>query len=213
MKTLTTTTGYNTLSELITSRHSVKRYDPNVKISEAEMKEMLDLAHKAPSSWNLQNWRFLVVTSEEGKKKLHQIAYNQIQVIEASATIVILGDLEANRTAEEIFGEALQAGVLTEEVYHSMMGSINAAYEDKQVAKKHAYLNISLAAMQLMLIAKAKGYDTNPMTGFNSKDLVKEFNIPERYEPIMLMPIGKAAHAPRISDRLDIDRIIIKETF
>jgi hypothetical protein len=109
----TTATIYSTLAELIKSRHSVKKYDPSVKISDAELKEMLELAHKAPSSWNLQHWRFLVITSEEGKKKLHQIANNQTQVLEASATVVILGDLEANITAEEIFGEALQAGALT----------------------------------------------------------------------------------------------------
>lgn len=204
---------YSTLTELIKSRHSVKKYDPIVEISDAELKEMLELTHKAPSSWNLQHWRFLIITSEEGKKKLHQIAYNQSQVLEASATVVILGDLEANTMAEEIFDQALQGGALTEEVYNSIIGSINVAYEDKQFANKHAYLNASLAAMQLMLIAKAKGYDTNPMTGFNSQEIVKEFNIPERYEPIMLIPIGKAAHDPRENGRIDIDRLIIKESF
>ena len=66
---MTTATIYSTLAELIKSRHSVKKYDPSVKISDAELKEMLELAHKAPSSWNLQQWRFLVITSEEGKKE------------------------------------------------------------------------------------------------------------------------------------------------
>ena len=57
------------MSELI-KRRSIRKYDPNVKISKDEMKEMLEKATRAPSSMNMQSWRFFIVESNEAKEKI-----------------------------------------------------------------------------------------------------------------------------------------------
>jgi nitroreductase len=195
-------------------RHSVKQYQPYVKIPKEEMEEILSLATTAPSAWNLQHWRFLVVEEQQKKEQLLPIAYNQNQIVEASAVIAVLGDLEANKEAEGIYHEAVNDGLLSEEVKNSLVGQINGAYaREGSFARDAAFLNSSLAAMQLMLAAKAKGYDTCPIGGFNKDAFVKHFHVPERFVPIMLITIGKSAKEAYPSSRMSVDKVTIYNSF
>ena len=83
-----------TTEEIIKARHSVRKYKPNVKIPENTLNEILELAALAPSSWNIQQWRFLVIQEQAQKDLVKGIAYGQQQVSDASVVVVILGDLE-----------------------------------------------------------------------------------------------------------------------
>lgn len=197
------------LTEIIRSRHSVKKYQPGVIIPQQELEEMLDLASTAPSSWNLQHWRYVVVTSQEVKDRILPIAYNQKQVIESSATVVILGDMEANKAAYDVYDPPLADGVITKQVHDSLINQIESVYRDPQTRRDEAILNASLAAMQFMLIAKAKGYDTCAMRGFDNEALIRELAIPSRYTPIMLIVIGKAAAPARHTSRLGLDTSVV----
>jgi nitroreductase len=200
--------------DVMQTRGSVRKYQPGVEMPQADLEEILTLAAKAPSSWNLQHWRYLVISSPEQKQKLLPIAYNQEQVVDACVTVAILGDLEANKTAHQIYGEALNAGQITKEIHDNMVSQVDGAYANNpQLARDEAIMNASLSAMQLMLAAKAKGYDTCPMGGFSREALIKEFNIPERYIPVMLISIGKAATPARPTTRLPLDQLVIKGSF
>ncbi|WP_249596897.1 nitroreductase family protein, partial [Peribacillus frigoritolerans] len=65
---------------MVTGRRSIKNYDKSVKISREEMEKILTLATLAPSSVNMQPWRFLVIDSPEGKATLAPLArFNQKQ--------------------------------------------------------------------------------------------------------------------------------------
>ncbi|GAA4865962.1 nitroreductase family protein [Paenibacillus vulneris] len=197
-----------TAEETIQSRRSVRQFQPGVSIPEAELNEILSLAASAPSSWNLQHWRFLVVTEQANKERLLPITYNQKQTVDASVVVVVLGDLQANLVAPTVYGQA------TEQIRDLMLGQINSAYENNPVlARDEAIRNASLAAMQLMLAAKAKGYDTVPMGGYDRDALIKELNIPDRYVPVMVIPIGKAAVPGRPTDRLPLEQQVIRESF
>lgn len=205
---MTTTDQQRSTEEVIRSRHSVRKYQRDVVIPEAEWNEILELALQAPSSWNLQHWRFLTIKEQANKDRLLPIAFNQQQVSDASVNVVVLGDLEANLVASAVFEKA------TPEIREMMLGQINGAYANNpSLGKDEAIRNASLAAMQLMLAAKAKGYDSVPMGGFNPQALIKEFNIPERYIPVMIISIGKAAAPGRDSDRLPIEHQVIQESF
>lgn len=67
--------------------------------------------------------------------------------------------------------------------------------------------------MQLMLAAKAKGYDTCPMGGFDREKLIQALNIPPRYIPVMLIVIGKPAAPARPSNRFPLEKLVIRESF
>ncbi|MBM7094893.1 MULTISPECIES: nitroreductase family protein [Alteribacter] len=202
------------LFQTINERHSVRNYDPEVKISEEEINEILEAATKAPSSWNLQHWKFLVIDDEKKKEELLPIAYNQQQVVDSSAVIAILGDLKANENAEEVYQGAVENGFMPEQVKDTLVGQINNAYEgDTPFPRDEAVLNASLASMNLMLAAKAKGYDTCPMGGFQRGKFVEQFNVPERYVPVMLLTVGKAAKPAHQSARFELDRVVVKNSF
>ena len=203
-----------TAEEVMRARHSVKKYERGHVIPEAELNEILELAGAAPSSWNLQHWRFLVVTDQANKDRLLPIAYNQQQVSDASAVVLVLGDLEANLTAPLVYDPAVEAGALSQQVRDTLVGQIDGAYANNpQNARDEANRNASLAAMQLMLAAKAKGYDTCPMGGFDRQKAVEALNVPDRFTPVMMIVIGRAAAPAHPSGRLPLDQIVIRESF
>jgi nitroreductase len=196
--------------EVIQTRHSVRQYDSNVVIPREELKEILTLAVKAPSSSNMQHWRFLVIDSQEQKQKLLPIANSQQQVVEASAVIAILGDTEGYRKAERIYGQAAEAGHMAEELAKSFAERSVSMYSSLpyERAREIAVIDASLVAMQLMLVARSKGYDTVPMGGFDREKFKEAFGLGERYVPVMLLPIGKAANAGHPTARLPVDEVV-----
>ncbi|SES00879.1 nitroreductase family protein [Salipaludibacillus aurantiacus] len=202
------------LFQTIQERHSVRKYETGVKIPDEELNEILEAAAQAPSSWNLQHWKFLIIDDKEKKEQLLPIAYNQQQVVESSAVIAVLGDLKANENAEEVYQGAVDNGFMSEDVKNTLVGQINGAYKgDTPFPRDEAVLNASLASMQLMLAAKAKGYDTCPMGGFQRERFVEEFNVPERYVPVMLLTIGKAAKPAHQSDRFPLEKMTVRNSF
>ncbi|OZB92721.1 nitroreductase family protein [Paenibacillus sp. XY044] len=194
---------------VIQDRRSVRYYDSDVKISREEMKEILQQATLAPSGANLQPWRFLVIDSQELKQKLLPIAFDQQQVVEASAVIAVLGDLEGYTLAEKIYGMAVDAGYMPEETAKSFVERYQgmfASMPPENVLRK-VFIDSGLVSMQLMLVARAKGYDTVPMGGFDQAKFVEAFDIPERYAPVMLIAIGKAATPGHPTVRLPIEDV------
>ncbi|EDW20882.1 nitroreductase family protein [Bacillus sp. FSL K6-4563] len=193
--------------DILKQRASVKEYDTTHEMTKEELTELLDITTKAPSAWNLQHWHFTVFHSAESKAKLLPIAYNQKQISQASAVIAVLGDLEANQNGEKIYSELAEQGFITEDIKETLMTQINGAYQSEQYAREAAYSNASLAAMQLMIAAKAMGYDTCAMGGFSKDAYIKEFNVSGRYEPVMLISVGKAAKEAHKSNRFDIEEV------
>lgn len=193
--------------DILKQRASVKEYDTSHEMTKEELTELLEITTKAPSAWNLQHWHFTVFHSAEAKAKLLPIAYNQKQVSQASAVIAVLGDLEANQNGEKIYSELAEQGFITEDIKETLMTQINGAYQSEQYAREALYSNASLVAMQLMIAAKAMGYDTCAMGGFSKDAYIKEFNVSGRYEPVMLISVGKAAKEAHKSNRFDIEEV------
>ena len=113
-----------------------------------------------------------------------------------------MGDLEAFWQGERIYQRAVEAGYMTEEVKDSILSTINGWYQSKTLEelKNILMIDASLASMQLMLAAKARGYDTVPMSGYDVEQFRKAFDIPDRYVNVMLIALGKAAK-PGVSNR------------
>lgn len=199
------------LSEVINERHSVRKYDPTYKISQEEIKDMLTEATQAPSSSNLQPWRFIVIQNQETKKVLRAMAYNQEQVETASTIIAVLGDKEMYKSVEKVYRSAFEAGYLDAENMTRLIDGANNTYPHAtdESRKNIASFDAGLISMQLMLIAKERGYDTVPMGGFNKEQFVQKFDVPERYFPIVLIAVGKAAAPAFPTTRLPLDDVLI----
>jgi nitroreductase len=194
--------------DVIRGRHSIRSYDPSYQMTEEEIRGLLEDAILAPSSSNLQPWRFLVIQDQAQKEKLLPIANNQQQVVEASITIVVLADLEGYKQAPLIYGRTVEQGFMPESVLTGYVARLAAYYGEKpERYRETALIDGGLISMQLMLAAKARGLDTVPMGGYDAEKLVEAFNIPPSLAPVMLIPVGKAANEGRKSLRLSLDEI------
>ena len=200
---------------VIRERRSVRHYDPSVSISEQELKDMIKEATLAPSSNNIQPWRFLIIQDPEQKPRLLPIAFNQQQVVEAAAVIAVLGDKEGYKQLGKICRLAVEAGYMTEEFASQYTERTVKTYGSLPEERLERILLIDggLVSMQFMLVAKARGYDTVPMGGYDAQKLIAEFRIPSRYVPIMLIAVGKAASPGRPTSRLPVEDITFWNTF
>lgn len=197
----------NNFEDVTFNRRSIKVFDEDVKISHSEMLEMIDKAVKAPSSVNLQPWRFVIVDSKEGKEKLRPlIKFNKRQNDTSSAMILIFGDMKCYEKADEIFGEAVEKGFMPEDVKNDTLDMFIPAYKNASREKMNDIVKIdsSLAAMQLMLVARHYGYDTNAIGGFEEDKLAEAFGLDkDRYVPVLILAIGKSDYDSHESTRLD----------
>nr|WP_202403948.1 nitroreductase family protein [Paenibacillus sp. OT2-17] len=194
-------------------RHATKEYKTNVIIPEETLNEIFELAATAPSAWNLQHWRFLVIQNQEQKDRIKPIAYGQQQISDASAVVVILGDLEANRTGREMYNRLYESEFISKAVRDILFSQIEGGYQSPQFARDEANKNAALAAMQLMLAAKSKGYDSGPIGGFNPAGLLEALNIPGRFIPVMIVTLGVAATPARPTTRFSLNELVIHESF
>lgn len=201
----------NDFKEIVTGRRSIKNYDKSVKISREEMEKILTLATLAPSSVNMQPWRFLVIESPEGKATLAPLArFNQNQVETSSAVIAVFGDMNNFDNAEEIYGKAVDLGLMPLEVKENILASFAGYFEKitSEEMKEVVLVDGGLVSMQLMLAARAYGYDTNPIGGYEKDQIAEAFGLDkDRYVPVMLISIGKAADNGHQSVRLPIDKV------
>ncbi|OIU70447.1 nitroreductase family protein [Rossellomorea aquimaris] len=205
------TTRINDFQEIISGRRSIRNYDPAVKISKEEMTEILQEATLAPSSVNLQPWRFLVIDSAEGKETLAPLAkFNQTQVKTSSAVIAVFVDMNSLDYADEIYDEAVEKGYMPAEVRDRQLPAIKGLL-DVMPAEQYKEMNLidaGLVSMQLMLAARAHGYDTNPIGGYEKDQIAEAYGMDkDRYYPVMLISIGKAADAGYKSVRLPVEKI------
>lgn len=197
------------LSEVIHARKSVRKFDPEYKIPSEKIEEMLQEATLAPSSSNLQPWRFIVIQDDEAKKKIKEFSFNQEQLESSSAIIAVIGDTESYHNIDEIYMSNLKAGHVDEKSVKILIDNAKSLYPN---APKDARLTIAafdagLVSMQFMLIAKAQGYDTVTMGGFDKAQFAKEFNLDDRYAPLVLIALGKATVPAYGSTRLPLESI------
>ena len=184
----------NDFSDIVYNRRSIRNFNPSVKIPREELLEILDKTVTAPSSVNMQPWRFVVVDSEEGKEKLTPfVSYNGVQNETSSAMVLIFADLKSQERAEDIYGKAVAQGKMPEEVKEKQLSSIVPMYE-----------NAPREMMQLMLVARSYGYDTNAIGGYKKAGLAKAFGLEEdRHVPVLIIALGKANEEGFESVRLD----------
>ncbi|MBE9388955.1 nitroreductase family protein [Vagococcus salmoninarum] len=203
-----TTYTTNDFQAILKGRRSIRQFDESVKISKEEMTNILQDTITAPSSVNMQPWRFVVAESSTAKEKLTPLVrFNQNQNNTSSAMILIFGDLKNFDYSEQIYGTAVEQGLMPAEVKEQQLSVLTPLYKqipaDKM--KETVLIDGSLAAMQLMLIARTYGYETSPIGGFERDQLAAAFDLdPQRYVPVMIVAIGKGLDAGYPSYRLPV---------
>ncbi len=198
------------VSEAITSRRSIKAYDPHHRMTQAEIDTLMSLALLSPTAFNIQNWRFVLVTDPVLRQQIRAVSWNQAQVEEASLLIVITADLKSwAKQPERYWKDAPQP------VQDYLVPAIGQYYEGREQAQRdEAMRSCGIAAMSIMLSAKEMGYDTCPMDGFDFDAVAKLLNLPGDHTPAMFVTVGKGIKAAHVrGGQLPMSEVVIQNKF
>ena len=197
--------------DVVRSRRSVRDFMSDVEIPKEELMAIIEEAMFAPNSTNLNSWRFLIVTEKEQKEALYEVSMQQPAVKGAAAVIILLGDLTAYTVAnaDEISAKAVAQGTMTEEIRQGINENVSWYYDVSEEQKREwLMLDQGLVAMQLMLSAKDRGYDTVAMSGFETEAVRKLFNIEDHLVNGLIIPIGKVQTPGFETVRRDVSEVV-----
>ena len=206
-------------SQTVATRRSVHEYSDE-PIAESTLETIFEHVTLAPSGYNLQPWEFLALREEETKEALKEVAYGQDHVLTADTTVVVLGNTDPMAHAETVFDDWLAKGYIPDEdVRGSLLDSVEGmAAMSESERRIWTTRSTALAAMTLMYAAWNQGVASCPMEGFDAEALVETFDIPDGYEPVMLVTLGYPAEETADIEnerkgRRPVEEILHYETF
>lgn len=173
--------------EAIVSRRSVKHYDPEHQMTEAEIRELMEHAILSPTAFNIQHWRFVQVQDADKREQLLKASYGQNQVMDASLVLVLCADLNAWEKQPERYWRNVPKAV-----QDVLLPAIENYYTNHHQAQRDECIrSVGIAAMNIMLMAKEMGYDSCPMDGFDFDKVARIINLPHDHIIVMMITIGK----------------------
>ena len=198
------------VSTAINSRRAIKFFDSGHRMSDAEIDQLMSLALLAPTSFNIQNWRFLLVKNPDLRRELRTVAWDQAQVTDASLLVVLTADLKSWVKEPIRYWESAP-----QPVQEFILPAIETYYNGhEQVQRDEGMRSCGIAAMTLMLAAQEMGYASCPMVGFDFEKVGKIINLPADHVIAMFVAIGKGTKdAWARGGRLTMDEAVITDRF
>jgi nitroreductase len=205
------TTQTNPVIECILSRTAAKYYDTTAILSDEQISELVQIGTTAPTSFHLQNWRFIAVCSKEAKARLSPIAWNQPAVTDASVTFIVCGRLVDTSVIPARLAPLVEAGVMPATMVPEWeIPARNLYMGFPQRRRDEAVRTATFGAAAMIYAARSMGLGSTPMIGFDADAVHHEFGLAEDEVPVMLLSIGVErsgnwAQKPRlpVSDVLD----------
>jgi len=177
------------LSEAVEQRRATPSFDGE-PIPDSDLKKILEAGLKAPSGYNLQPWRFVVVRTPEQRRRLRAASFNQAKVEEASALIVACGDMDGWRTdMDEMIRMGRERG-MTENYAEQARANIPEYLGNHPNLTAWLNRHVMIAVTSMMWMAEVLGYDTAPMEGYEAEKVSEVLRLPLSYEVVALLAIG-----------------------
>lgn len=202
--------------QVIEERRSVNFFDPARTVDRSLFRKIYELARLAPSSYDLQPWKFIEVSEPGLKKKLRAAAHGQAKVEEASTTLILLADMKGYERIGDVCDDMIVKGYIRPEEKPSLVDACTRHYGGSRRSEQFALRNAGLFAMSFCLAAKNFGVDTHLMDGFDEKKVREAFDIPERYIIAMLIAVGYRDASKTLLPRLGrdgLDEVCFEGTF
>ncbi len=196
--------------EAIGARRAVKHFDPQHRFTEDEERRLFDAARLAPTAFNIQNARFVIARDPGLRARIRAVAWDQAQVTEASLLVVLCADLKAWEKDPARYWR-----LAPQPVQDFLLPAIDRYYRGReQVQRDEAMRSCGIAAQTLMLAAKAMGYDSCPMDGFDFDAVGKLLRLPDDHVVALFVAIGKAtAPAQPRSGPLEPSDVLVENGF
>jgi nitroreductase len=185
------TTQSNDVIECILSRSAAKYYDPDATLSDDQIRELVRIGTAAPTSFHLQNWRFIAVRTREAKVRLSPIAWNQPAITDAAVTFIICGQLVDTSVIPERLAPLVEAGIMPAEMvpeWEIPARNLYMAYPQRR--RDEAVRTATFGAAAMIYAARSLGLGSTPMIGFDAEAVHHEFGLAGDEVPVMLLSIG-----------------------
>jgi nitroreductase len=203
------------LAQAIRDRRASPSFDGE-PIPAGDLRQILDAGLNAPSGYNMQPWRFVVVQNPEQRKRLRAASYNQAKVEEASAVIVACGDRDGwRKDLDEVIRKGREGG-MTESYAEQMRESVPGYLSSFNSDQMAGWLNkmVMLAFTSMMLMAEVMGYDTAPMEGFEQDKVCETLRLPMSYWVVALLAVGHVKGADKFNGgRFDMSHTVFGEEY
>lgn len=186
------TTIHPTLT-LIEQRISANRFDASHHLADADISRLVQLATRAPTAYNLQNWRFIAVRTPAAKASLRAVAQDQAKVQEAAVCFIVCGVLADPEALAERLQPSVDAGFMPAAMAQGWLQAAQQQYASAQAVRDEALRSASFGAMTLMHAAQALGLASCAMTGFDAEGVAASFGLAREEVPVMLVTVGRAA--------------------
>ncbi len=182
----------NAVIESILSRRATKYYDPTGALSDDQIRELVRIGTTAPTSFHLQNWRFIAVRTPEAKARLRPIAWNQPAISEAAVTFIVIGRLADSSVIPDRLAPVVEAGIMPEKLVPEWEKPARDLYmEYPQRQRDEAVRTATFGAAAMIYVANSWGLGSTPMIGFDAEAVHREFGLAEVEVPVMLLSIGQ----------------------
>jgi nitroreductase len=202
------------LSHVIAERRATPSFDGS-PIPDADLLAILEAGLEAPSSYNMQPWRFVVVRAPDQRRRLRSACFNQAKVEEASVVIVACGDADGwrNGDLDEMLRMGRAAGMPESFAHQARVNIPNYLGNHPNLA---AWLNrqVALAFATMMWTAESLGYNTAPMEGCEEEKVRNLLRLPLSYHVVALLAIGRGKGQAKFNGgRFSIRRLVFSEEY
>ena len=196
--------------EAIETRRSIRSFDPEHKMTGKEKEKLLSLAMCSPTALNIQHWRFVVVEDKLLREKIRAVAWDQAQVTDSSLLIILTADTMGWKKDPIRYCNNRK-----KEDRAAYVDTIKGFYKGRKVFQRdEAIRSCAMAAQTLMIAARAFGYDSCPMDGFDFDEVAKLIKLPKDHIITMFVAIGKATEEPlKRAGQLPMEEVVIKNRF
>ena len=179
--------------ETIYERRSVKHFDPEHKLTPEEEKKLLEAAIQSPTSFNTQHWRFVIIRDPALRQQIRsEFGNNQAQMTDASLLVIMTGDIKAWEKEPQRYWQNVPT-----EVANLLVNKIKPFHEGREwLQRDEAQRSIGMAMQTLMLAAKAMGYDSCAMIGYDIDKVAELINLPDDHVMGPMLAIGKKVKEP-----------------
>ena len=198
------------IKEAIAKRRSIKHFDPEHVMTDAEVHDLMTLVILSPTAFNIQHWRFIRVIDKDKRQQIQDASWGQSQVTEGSLLLVLCADLNAWEKQPQRYWQDAPQGVRD-----FLLPAIANYYTNHHQAQRdECFRSSSIAAMSIMLLAKEMGYDSCPMDGFDFDKVAKIINLPHDHIITMMVVVGKMKEAARPrAGQLGLDEVFFNNNF
>lgn len=206
-------TALKPITEVLLDRRATSRFkaDP---VPDEYLDAILRFGAQAPSGYNFQPWRFVVVRDEANRKRLQKAAYEQPKVAEAPVMLVAFSvEQEWRDSIDQVFDEGVRRG------YGNAEGSARTkknAVQFLETMPLDVWMNrhTMIAVTTMMLVAEAYGLDTAPMEGFDPEEVKRTLGLPDRAVVVALLGIGFAQEPDKVyGGRLALSEFVHSERY